>query len=326
MEDEHLRGAGRRFGVCRLRGLAHPPVQRHRQLVADGVAHLVGDAVLLLEVLRGLQSRGGHDHVAVHREQVAELVEATVHAEHVDVRLVVFIGLLHDVAEGRGDLPGPQPHVQQVLLGLLRLDPLADEFRAVEAQKVEGRGTQDADGGHMGPRVDGGGTLQRGGFLGGHPGRQVQSQLLVRSVQSAFLQRFDEGHVREFRALVVVLHAVGLDGQGREAELLLAHAGEGFQVRAHDRRDRGPDQRDEVRVPDRFHGAADFVDGPFIATEDGIQVPDARRVHGALFVPPAGLVEATDVSRAAAGVQDDDDAAELVEHGHGAGLVRGKGA
>ena len=110
---------------------------------------------------------------------MAELVEAAVHAEHIHVRLVVFIGLLHDVAEGRGDLPGPQPHVQEVLLGLFRLDPLAEKLRAVEAEKVEGRGTQHTDRGHMGSRVDGCGVLQRGGFLSSHPGRQVQSQLLV---------------------------------------------------------------------------------------------------------------------------------------------------
>ena len=230
------------------------------------------------------------------------------------------------MAEGRCDLPGPQPHVQEVLLGLFRFDPLADEFRAVKAQKVQRSRAEDADGGHMGPWVDGRRVLQRRRFGGSHPGRQVQTELFEGRVQRAFLQRFDEGHVRELCALVVVLHAVGLDGQGRQAELLLAHAGKGFEVGAHDRRDRGPDQRDEVRVPDRFHGAADFVDGPLVAAEDGVEVPDARRVHGALFVAPAGLVEAADVSRTAAGVQDDDDAAELVEHGHGAGLVRGKGA
>ena len=286
MEGEDVR-------LARQHNVGDGAVDAAEELVPDPVFRLKGDAVVFLEIPGSLQPGGADDHVPVRGEEGQEVEEPAVHAKGLD--------------------GGAGVHLR---------DPLSLPLRAVQPEQVERRGAEDADGVDSEPvpfrRFPPEFFTEFGGLR--------ETLRFKDGVERSFLQRFDEGHVSELRALVVVLHAVGLDGQSREAELLLAHAGEGFEVGAHDGRDRGPDEGDEVRVPDRFHGAADFVDGPFIAAEDGVQVPDARRVYGALLVAPPRLIEAADVARTAAGVQDDDDAAELVEHGHGTGLVRGKGA
>ena len=126
-------------------------------------------------------------------------------------------------------------------------------------------------------------------------------------------------------ASVVETRAVRAHGDGRQACLLFDHVADSAEVGGDDGGHRRADKSDK-RDGELGGCLAYLGDEIRVAAHDGVHVAQARAEYGGrlrIFLP-ARLVEAADIARAAARIDDDRHAAERVEHGGRAGRVRRK--
>lgn len=132
-------------------------------------------------------------------------------------------------------------------------------------------------------------------------------------------------------ANIIKMRAVRRHGDGRHARRLLRETAERAVVRADDGRHRCADECNKRKGSsaraERLHSAGDFRDELVVAAENRVHVAQSGAHDDAAWpiVACARLIEAADISRAAAGVHDDDEPAEREEDRGRSRVIRSEG-
>ena len=123
---------------------------------------------------------------------------------------------------------------------------------------------------------------------------------------------------------IIAACSVRFNGDAGQTGFLLDHAFEGLIIRRNDSRNRRPDDRSKRRR-NLLRDLRQLPDQQFISAENRVHVAQSGAEKSRRFLMPARFIEAADITGAAARIADDGDAAELIEHAAGSGIIGRQG-